>query len=187
MDGQKKPSRVLRWLLIVSLVVILNLFFNFAIKLFYEPPTYEAFCPVRQMNVPPQTAGECVAEGGGWTNYGGPQPQAAPPDARKSAVRAPEGYCNLDFTCSRGFETARSLYNRNVFVALIVLGVLSLIAGFFLSISSAVSLGLSLGGVLSLVIAAARYWSDMHDYLRVIILGAALAVLIIFGVRKLRD
>lgn len=182
MENDKKSSRVLRWLLIIGLVIILNLFFNFAIKLIYEPPVYDAFCPVKQLNTSPQTASECLAAGGGWTDY---RPQIVAPG--EVVPKQPAGYCDQNFTCSKNFQTAQSLYNRNVFIALIVLGILSLVAGFFLSASSAVSLGLSLGGVLSLVIGSMRYWSDMHDYLRVIVLGVALVALIVLGVKKLRD
>lgn len=187
MDEQKKPSRVLKWLLIIGLVIILNLFFNFAIKLVYEPPLYEAFCPRAQVTIQPTSQTECVSKGGAWQDNGYVAPQKPTKPDMYSDNLIPAGYCDLNFTCSKNFNAAQSLYNRNVFTALIILGILSLIAGFFLTASSAVSLGLSLGGVLSLVIGSIRYWSDMHDYLRVIILGAALIILIVFGVKKLRD
>jgi predicted membrane metal-binding protein len=79
------------------------------------------------------------------------------------------------------------VYNRNVFVTLVILGVLSLVAGFFIRKSASVSLGLSLGGVLALVVASVRYWSDMNDYLRVAVLAVALVILVILGIKKIKD
>jgi hypothetical protein len=61
-----------------------------------------------------------------------------------------------------------------------------IIGSFFVVMSPAVSIGLSFGGVLSLIVASLRYWSDMNDYVRVTILGLALIVLIGFALKKVR-
>ena len=52
--------------------------------------------------------------------------------------------------------------------------------------AEAVSLGLSLGGVLSFVIGTIGYWSDLSDVLRVVVLGIALVALIYLGIKKVR-
>jgi len=72
-------------------------------------------------------------------------------------------------------------------LVLVVLGAISLVVGFFLVDFSAVSLGLSFGGVLSFIIASIRYWSAMQEYLRVIILGLALATLIALAIKKFKE
>ena len=79
------------------------------------------------------------------------------------------------------------VYNRNVFVVFVVAGILLLIGSVYLAGAEAVSLGLSFGGVLSLVIGSMRYWSDMNDILRVIILGVALVGLIYVAWKKFKD
>ena len=178
-------SKVLKWLLIIGIVIVLNLFFGYAIKVIYPEPKFEAFCPREQVTIQPTNQKECVNKGGAWQDYGYPM-KTAPYEA-VPAKDAPTGYCDLNFTCQKNFNDAQSVYNRNVFVALTVLGVLSLVAGFFLPNIVAVSLGLSLGGVLSLIIGSTRYWSDMNDYLRVIVLGLALAALIFLGVKKIKE
>ncbi len=71
-----------------------------------------------------------------------------------------------------------------MFVARVILGVLSLFIGFWFATFEAVSLGLSMGGVLSLLIAAVGYWSKLGQYFQVIVLGIALAALIGLGVKK---
>ena len=83
-----------------------------------------------------------------------------------------------------GAEALRKAY---VSVILVILGVVSLVAGFFISASSAVSLGLSLGGILALIVGSVRYWSDMNDYLRFGVLSVALAILIWVGVKKAKN
>lgn len=177
-----RPSRILKWLLILGIVIVLNLFFVYGIMVFYHAPAFDNFCPVSQVTETPSTEAECVAVGGGWTSSPAPQVAAAPIVAAE-----PAGYCNVDFTCQNDFTDAQNVYDRNVFVVLVILGVLSLVGGFFVKRSSAVSLGLSLGGVLALVVASVRYWSDMNDYLRFIVLAVALAVLVFIGVKKVKD
>jgi hypothetical protein len=193
------PSKVLKWLLILGIVIVLNLFFVYGIKVLYNEPTFQNFCPVNQVTTAPATESECVAVGGGWTSYSAPfqsTPVPLQPAYKTTPVVTPQnsvvqsqpaGYCDINFTCQKQFTNAESVYNRNVFVVLVILGVISLVAGFFISSSAAVSLGLSLGGVLALVVGSVRYWSDMNDYLRVAVLAVALVVLIGIGVKKVKE
>ncbi len=184
-----QPSKVLKWLLILGIVIVLNLFFVYGIKVFYNVPTFENFCPVAQVTTPPSTQAECVAVGGGWTSNAAYAVPAPTPQGTlsKVVIEQPAGYCDVNFTCQKNFTTADSVYNRNVFVVLVILGVISLIVGFFIQKSAAVSLGLSLGGVLALVVASVRYWSDMNDYLRFGVLAVALVILVILGIKKIKD
>lgn len=176
-----KNLHVLKWVLVVAIVVVLNLFFNFAIKLAYDAPEWDKFCPQQQVTITPDTQDKCVAAGGAWTE------NVAPVKPVTVGETQPRGWCDPNFTCQKNYQAALDVYNRNVFIVLVVAGLISLVIGFFLSNISAVSLGLSLGGVLSFIIGTIRYWSNMDDYLRVIILGLALAALIWLGVKKIRD
>ena len=131
------------------------------------------------------TKDECVKAGGQW-NENTSMLNSTSPIAAQQKVES-TSYCDTQFTCSQNFYSNLTVYQRNVFIVLVVLGILSLFVGFYLSAITAVSLGLSLGGVLSLVIGSIRYWNSMTDYLRVIILGIALVALIWIGVKKFRD
>ena len=174
---------ILKWALVAGIVVVLNFFFNYSIFLVYKAPQREKFCPQEQVNIMPTTQEECVAKGGSW-NVGGEVPAKPVPTAAQ-LERAT--WCDVTFTCQKEFNEAQKLYNRNVFVSLVVLGAISLIVSFFISHLTAVSLGLSLGGVLSLIVGPVRYWNDMDDYLRVIVLGIALVALIWRGVKKIKE
>ncbi len=158
-------SRVLRWALIIGIIIVLNLFFNYTISLFYPAPDSNDYYGA-------QTMEECEAIGGDWEKY----------DAIEGEVRAPktDGYCDA----REAYDAVRKPYERNVFIALVILGVASLFIGFGLAAYEAVAAGLSYGGVLSLLIASMRYWENADNYLRVIILAIALAALIWIGLKK---
>lgn len=182
-----KTPTVLKWTLVGSIVIVLNLFFNYSIALIYEEPKWDDFCKQDQINVQPQTKEECVADGGQWNENASPRKVVTGEGVATQPVIETTSYCDQQFTCRQDFDDARESYTRNVFIVLVVLGVLSLVAGFYFASVPAVSLGLSLGGVLSLVIASMRYWGYMEGYLRVAVLGVALIALIWLGVKKIKE
>ena len=178
-----EKSRFLKWVLAGGIVIVLNLFFNYSIALVYDNPNYDTFCPRAQVTKAIETQEECVAVGGAWTEHAvfdrGPIVSPETPQ--------PKGWCDEDFTCRQGYEDARSAYEQNVFIILIVLGVLSIVVSFAVTPYEAVSLGLSLGGVLSFIIGSTRYWDSAPDIIKVAILAVALGALIWLGIKKVRD
>ena len=180
-----KTAKVVKWAIAVAIIIVLNLFFNYAISLIYKTPTFEGFCPSSITNVTYTDQNMCTAAGGQWTQTTAPVP------ADNSGVTNPvkvAGYCDATYTCSQNFTNAQDVYNRNVFIALVILGILSLVLGAYLMrLSSAVSLGFSFGGVLALIIGAIRYWSNMQDVLRVVVLAVALAALVWIGIKKIQE
>lgn len=182
---QKKTSAIVKWALVAGIVVVLNLFFNYAISLVYKEPQFDRFCPVEITSKTYTDKTVCTEAGGQWTET------TYPVEPEKNDVTNPvkvSGYCNATYTCGQAYDTSVSTYNRNVFIILVVLGVLSLVAGAFLThLSSVVALGFSFGGVISLVIGAMRYWSNMQDVLRVVVLAFALAALVWVGIKKINE
>jgi hypothetical protein len=177
-------SPILKWSLIVGIIIVLNLFFNYALSLVYERPNYEAFCPQMQVVTIPDNQNECVAKGGQWTDNAY---YAKPISATPAGLEESRGYCDLQFTCRQGFEAATKTYGRNVFVVLVVLGALSVLAGNFFRGNTVVSGGLALAGVLSFIIASIRYWSSADNLARVIILAIALGLLFWIAMKKFND
>lgn len=167
-------SKFLRWVIALAIIIVLNLFFNYAIFAFYKAPQYNDFCSPDRTEA--LTSSSCTAAGGKWSTY---------PDAGIVSPK-PVGYCDLDFTCREEYSDRQEVYNRNVFIVLVILGVASIAGSLFLTSFEAVSLGLSGGGVLSFIIGTIRFWSNMDEYLRVIVLGLALLALIWFGIKKIR-
>lgn len=174
--------------LALSIIVVLNMLFNYGLYTFYPSPKYDNFCGEegRQYYGDKES---CEAIGGEWMAYNqGAYPRPAKVVTREgSVIDEPTEYCDATASCGKLYNETRSLYNRNVFIALVSLGIVSVILGFFFVAVSAVSMGLIFGGLISVFIGNIRYWSDMNDYLRLVVLAIALAALIWIGYRKLKD
>src|SRR3989339_398113 len=175
-------SKVLKWSLIIGIVIVLNMFFNYALSLVYKQPKYEVFCPnTSQVVTIPDTQKACVDKGGQWTNdtyYGKP--------VIMGEIQ-PKGYCDLQFTCRNNFEAKQKVYDRNVFITLVLLGAICVAFGNFFKRNLVVGIALSLAGVLSFIIASMKYWSSADDLIKVIILAIALAILIWLAIKRFKD
>jgi hypothetical protein len=197
MVKKAKPSRGRGRKIIYSVAVaLITVFFvAYATQTLYSAPRYEDYCDLsRPFDY--QNASSCVAEGGVWVmpevtaslvlscdqKQAGSQYTCIPvTDYQKYT-----GYCNIgERQCDKDFRAASEPYNRNVFVTHVIVGLLVLIAAFFISIEP-VSLGLMGGGAIVIVFGAMRYWSELSDVLRTVFLGLALGILIYFGYKKLR-
>ncbi|MEK7609372.1 MAG: hypothetical protein AAB476_02750 [Patescibacteria group bacterium] len=175
-------------ILSLAIVVVLNLFFNYGVFTFYESPDYEKFCPVELTQKLYADKSECEAVGGRWFEGTGEvkyYPSEPRPIPVEPAADQQKGWCDSTAECRESYESVREVYNRNVFVVLVVLGLVSLGLGFLAISAPAVANGFLGGGLLSLIIGSIRYWSEMNDYLRFIILGVALAALIWLGYKKI--
>ncbi|MFH1402583.1 MAG: hypothetical protein ABIG87_03105 [Patescibacteria group bacterium] len=186
-------KQILKWPLIVGIVIVLNLFFLYAIKVAYPKPEYNDFCVKEQVIKKIVTQAECLEVGRQWNENVSMKERVTliepTGEIRPDLVVADDeyGYCNQQFICSQQFDTAREDYERNVFIALIIFGVVSVVIGFMTMGKEVVSIALSLGGVLSFIIASVRYWQYASDWLHLAILGVALAVLIYLGIKKFTE
>ena len=177
----KKRSNYLHFALVLAIVIVTNLFFNYVISLVYTAPTFTNYCPASNYNKVYTTSDQCLANGGMWSEQRVPVEVKAPtPVSIKTEVT---GYCDASYTCQNKFTAASNLYNRNIFIILVSLGVLILLLGAYVKVPL-LSTAFSWSGVLSLLIASLRYWGNAGSLIRVIILGAALAALIWLAVKK---
>ena len=170
------PSKFVKWSLIVGIVIVINMFFNYAISLVYKAPEY----PVNQSQVigTIYTKDECISIGGQWTQVPTPTDlKTADPQSKLG------GYCDPEYTKRMEYEKERKVYERTVFIILFALGALILIIGTVIK-QEVLAIALSWGGVLSLIIASMRYWSNANNGLKVAILAVALASLMYLAVKK---
>ena len=188
-------------ILAVGIAIVFVLFTGFGISTFYTSPQYGDFCGEREKFVDVITKQKCDEFGGKWTG------EIARPlekidnnqllctkisekdDAVTLNCQTQEqldnrGYCDRDFLCRKEFDDVREVYNRNVFIVATGIGIIILIVGFALKITS-ISSGLMGGGILTIIYGTIRYWTDLPDYGRFIILGLTLAILIWMGYKKL--
>lgn len=178
----KKNHRlaILKWSVALALVIVVNLFFHYLIATVYPEPKLDAFCSPNPITY--NDAVSCVNAGGQWTNN-----QLSPAQVTDAVKQGqPLGYCDPDYTCNQHYTQAHSIYNRNVFITLIVLSITVLFLGAF-SVFEVLTLGLSGAGVFSLIIASLQYWSDANNWMRVVILLVALLLLIWLAIRKFRE
>jgi hypothetical protein len=180
METHMKASMVLKWTVALAIVIVMNLFFYYSIAMVYPEPKFESFCPVPAVTFTDATT--CVNAGGQWTNN-----QLSPKQVTDAVKNGePLGWCDPNFTCNKEYTQAHSVYNRNVFIVLIILSLVVLGIGVFAPLE-VLSMGFSWAGVVSLIIASGRYWSDADNWMRVLILAVALGLLIWFAMKKFKD
>lgn len=179
-ENKTSRSKFLKWSIIIGIIIVLNLFFNYTLTLVYKAPEYESYYTRPQVVEAPTNKEDCLSIGGQWTENPTYLQQLKTGDKT-----AQVGYCDPEYTTRLNYENARKVYERNVFITLIVLGIISLISGIIISFEI-LSTSFAWGGVLSLIIASMRYWSLADNLLKVIILGVALAALIWVSVKKFK-
>lgn len=174
----KNISVLVKWAFAAAFIIITNLFFYYAISFVSPEPKMENFCPVR--NEQYTTAEMCVSAGGQWTNS-----QLSPKEITEAVKNnIPTGWCDPDFTCRQVFEETQSVYNKNVFIVMIVISMIMVVGGVLVTVE-VLSLGMVWSGVLALLIATVRFWSDANNLMKVIILGIGIAVLTWLAVKKM--
>jgi len=171
-----KQSHFVKISIVIAIVIVMNLFFNYAVSLVYREPVMDSFIKNAQVIEIITTKDKCVSVGGQWSENAIPSPL----EKGKTQV---EGYCNENYTNQLNYDSARKVYEEKVFITLIILGIISLISAGFLTISI-LSAAFAWGGVLSLIIASMRYWSQADNLAKVIILGLAFGILIWLAIKK---
>lgn len=169
--------KVKKVILAVAIAVIFALFIGFGINVFYPEPEYDDFCNVEAKRVL-NTSTACEESGGKWTFYEHEVPRNIDTDELVT------GYCNLQYYCRQEWEKARGGYNRILFIVTAIIGILTIFISIVLKLPS-VSSGLMAGGVLVIIYGILRYWRYSTDFLRFVILGVVLGILIWLGYKKL--
>ena len=171
-----KQSSFVKVSIIIAIVIVMNLFFNYAVSLVYKEPVMENFIKPAQVVEAITSKDNCIAVGGQWSENVYPSPVV------KGQIQI-DGYCNENYTKQLNYDNARKIYEKKVFITLIALGIISLISAVFISISI-LSIAFAWGGVLSLIIASVRYWSQADNLAKVVILAIALGILIWLALKK---
>jgi hypothetical protein len=181
-------SKLKRTILGISIALILALFIGYGINTFHKPPKYEDFCEEKfpePRRIEKEDIAKCDAV------------QTANDAFEDSCYRqdgivryeADEDGCQVAKECdmcSKEYRDVREKYNRDVFIISVVAGLIFVILGGVVLKLESVSAGIMGGGVLSIIYGTLRYWGDMGDVLRFIILGVVLVVLIWIGYRKFK-
>ena len=175
--NNKKQPNFMRISIIVAIIIIMNLFFNYAVTVIYKEPVMDFYSQKTQVVKSISNKEECISTGGQWNE------RAILSPLNKTQIK---GYCNENYTNQLNYDATREIYERKVFITLVSVGVASLALAGFISISI-LSIAFAWGGVLSLIIASMRYWSQADNLVKVIILALALGILIWLAVKKFNN
>ena len=96
------------------------------------------------------------------------------------------GYCDYTYECQMQYNDARDKHRFVVFLVAVPAGLISVGLGIALALPS-VSFGLMLGGIFLTIYGTGNYWGNFSNWIRVIILGAVLVILIWLGYKKLES
>jgi len=181
-------SKLKRTILGISIAIILALFIGYGINTFYKPPRYEDFCEeefLEPMRVGETDISKCELI------FKANQQFEESCYQQNGIVRyeTNEDGCQVVKECdmcNKEFRDTREIYNRNVFIITAILGLICVIAGAIILKVESVSAGIMGGGVLTIIYGTLRYWGDMGDVGRFIILGIVLFILIWMGYKKFK-
>ncbi len=171
-------NKILKWGLILSIVIVANLFFAYSLSLILNGPNHDEFCPFEKTSQIIEDKNTCEQQDGIWN----PGEVIDQNQKIKSA-----GYCDLYSKCSHQFEEANKIYEKKVFIALIAIGVLVLISSLVFKNNAVLSVAIPIIAVLDFVIASIRYWRYSDELLKISILFLALVALIYFAVKKFKN
>lgn len=168
-----------------AIAIMFALIIGVGIDTFYESPRYEDYCnaTIYPKYVPPASNVDCAKF------YEQHRQQI-------DMCYQSEGQPIFDYTnegcevfkecdmCSKEFNTANKIYNRNVFFITVPIGLAAIIGGVYWAVEFMGS-GLMFGGILIVIYGTARYFSDMNKYTRFLTLVIEFIVLIFIGYKKL--
>ena len=84
----------------------------------------------------------------------------------------------LSQQCSQNYDTASKNYSQKMFVLSLIIGVLIITGSVIFIENHPVSGGFMFGSLMFLIYGTGGYWRYMNDWLRFIILGIALGILV---------
>jgi hypothetical protein len=164
-DFSKKLKSVI---LSVTIAIVLSAFVIYFLNSIYPNPRYDDFCGQNERLYEKPTVHEnqtiCEEYGGIWKN----------------------GWCDYTHECMQEYEKAREAHDLVALIVSTIAGITALTMGIILALPS-VSSGLMLGGTFLIIFGTGSYWQYFNNWIRTIILGIALTILIWLGYKKLQN
>jgi len=157
----------------LSILIMMNIFFHAGISVFNPSAEYSDFCPDEMWDDP----AVCEEYGGEWVV----ENNEYSPDSE------PWEYCMEERNCWDLQQEANEPIERINFIVLVSAGILALGAGLWIALPSAVANGLMYGGVLSIIIGWIRAAQYLDNIAHFVISGIFFVLLVVLGVKKLKD
>ena len=161
--------------IIMSLVIaiVLSAFVIYLTESIYPSPKYDEYC--KNIRGHPKQVydakgversvneTECIATNGTWIN----------------------SYCDYYYECQQAFNKVDEKHKLVVFVVSAIAGIASIALGIILALPS-VSSGLMIGGGFLMIYGTSQYWYNLTNWLRALLLGVILVILIWLAYKKLK-
>ena len=172
-----------RIIIIFVIALLFTILFNVSIDAFYQPPAYEDFCrgryPIAKLEIP-----QC--------NEFIPSPEIMNTCKGTIEYKYDDAGCPIDAycdNCGNEFNQANEKYTFVVFVVSAILGLIALGIGLHLPQESDVNMwigsGFLLGGLITILVGTVRHFGDMGRYMKPIVIGIELALVIFLTYKKL--
>lgn len=194
-----KENKILKWALIISIVIIANLFLNYTSSLIFNAPDQQTICSYAELNkksLEINNRETCEAQSGIWERdyfieknrpVNGAVNATIANDKIVANNENTPGHCDLNTPCYKKFDELQKIYEKKVFVTLFLIGLLILIISFFIKKNHTLSSALAITAVLNFIIASVRYWQYSDKMLKVAILLVVLIILLAFAIKKFKD
>lgn len=159
-----------KFILGIAIALVTVFFVVYLIQTFYPAPRYSDFC-TNEASKYINNSKICEEQNGSWQEF--------------EIGNSENGYCDVDYYCRKEYGDKVDIYEKNLFVINLSLGVIVLFVS-FLFLANTVSTGLFGGGIILILYGIIRYWSDLSNVLRAIMLGLTLVILIWISYKKLK-
>jgi hypothetical protein len=167
-----KSGKAKKVIISIGIAILFVMFVAYATESIYPSPKWEDYCPAMQKEI--LTQQECDANNGTWT----------PQKIQCVKAPCPQGYCDTYTKCNKEFQDINEKYNRAVFFVSLAIGIVILIVSFIPALEI-ISLGVMSGAILLIVYGTIRYWGNLSNIWKTIMIGLALGVLIWISYKKL--
>lgn len=167
------PRYIVRTIIVICFLVLVTTFTTRLFQLAFHKPDYNTFCPDNLYTKQYLNETDCSAEGGQWSSYAlSPTPEGIAP--AKDAVT---GSCNITYTCNKAYEEANKTFERNMFIAIVLVGLILLIVSTFIT-QKLLALSMAITGGFITLYGAIRYFGNAPEVVRLIFLAIGILVLI---------
>jgi len=138
----------------IIISVIFVMFCAYGVNLLYDAPEYDNYCDDR--------------------------PYIVDKNLTQQEINEKNQYYK---ECQEEYELKNENYSKNLFIISLVFSLIIITISTFVINVSSVSGGLMLGSLFFIIYGTGRYWRYMNDWIRFILLGVVLIILIYLGFR----
>src|SRR3989344_3171431 len=161
----------------IAIMILTSFVAIYGIQTFYqEEPQWENYCG----NI---TTQQCEAMGGKWNPTYIDRTYPAP---QKGTL---EGYCDYYYECNQKLQSDQKIFSKNVFLISVPVGVILIAIGGALFGLESVGAGIMLGGIITLIYGASRYWPNAGNKFKfgISLVGLIIVIILAYWLNKKMD